>query len=143
MTAAQEPVPPAFTGEDYRQRMQRVVDSATTVGLAGVLVTPGPDLVWLTGYRPTAITERLTMLVLRTDEPPDSSCPCSNVPTPRRPRACEAADDWSTGPTARTPTQVAAPLLGRTASYGISDSAWAMHLLGPAGRAARHARTGR
>ena len=52
MTAAQEPVPPAFTGEDYRQRMQRVVDSATTVGLAGVVVTPGPDLVWLTGYQP-------------------------------------------------------------------------------------------
>ena len=34
-------------------------------GLAGVLVAPGPDLVWLTGYRPTAITERLTTAILR------------------------------------------------------------------------------
>ncbi len=41
MTAAQSPVPPAFTSEDYRQRMQRVVASATLVGLDGVVVTPG------------------------------------------------------------------------------------------------------
>ena len=32
-----------------------------------MLVTPGPDLVWLTGYKPTAITERLTMLFLTAD----------------------------------------------------------------------------
>jgi D-alanyl-D-alanine dipeptidase len=40
--------------------MSRVVDDAVGTGLAGVIVAPGPDLVWLTGYQPTAITERLT-----------------------------------------------------------------------------------
>ena len=45
-------------------------------GLAGVIVTPGPDLVWLTGYQPTAITERLTMLVLFPDSRADAPCPC-------------------------------------------------------------------
>jgi hypothetical protein len=39
-------------------------------GLAGVIVTPGPDLIWLLGYRPTAITERLTMLVLSPNNEP-------------------------------------------------------------------------
>ena len=34
------------------------------------IVTPGPDLVWLTGYRPTAITERLPMLVLSPGKEP-------------------------------------------------------------------------
>ena len=90
MTAAQEPVPPAFTGEDYRQRMQRVVDSATAVGLAGVVVTPGPDLVWLTGYRPTAITERLTMLVLRTEEPPRLLVPVLERPDAESAEGVEA-----------------------------------------------------
>ena len=63
--------PPApFTVDDYLARGRRVVAAATEAGLTGVLVTPGPDLVWLTGYQPTAITERLTVLVLTPDEEP-------------------------------------------------------------------------
>lgn len=49
---------PPFTRDDYAARMRRVVTDAGSAGLDGVLVTPGPDLVWLTGYRLTAITER-------------------------------------------------------------------------------------
>ena len=33
-------------------------------------------LVWLIGYRPTAITERLTMLVLLSGQEADPGCPC-------------------------------------------------------------------
>src|SRR5688500_6054367 len=61
------PVPPPFTSDDFAARMRRVVNSAAENGLVGVIVMPGPDLTWLTGYRPTAITERLTMLVLSRD----------------------------------------------------------------------------
>ena len=61
-TTGAAPVP--FTVEDYTHRMSRVVDEVLEVGLDGVVVSPGPDLKWLTGYQPTAITERLTMLVL-------------------------------------------------------------------------------
>jgi len=46
-TTHQEPVP--FTSQDYATRMARVVDEALEVGLDGVIVAPGPDLVWLTG----------------------------------------------------------------------------------------------
>ncbi len=49
-------------------------------GLGGVIVTPGPDLVWLTGYRPTAITERLTMLVLSPDNEPTLLVPILERP---------------------------------------------------------------
>ena len=110
MTTTSPEAPAAFTSDDFAARMRRVVDSAVEKGLAGVIVTPGPDLIWLTGYRPTAITERLTMLVLS----PDSE-PTLLVPILERPDA-EAADgagsvslvDWTDG---TDPYEVAGPLL--------------------------------
>src|SRR5690606_40937134 len=98
-------------------------------GLDGLLVMPGPELVWLTGYRPTAITERLTVLVLRPGEEPTLV-----VPVLERPDA-EAAGgspglrlvDWRDG---EDPFAGAARLIASGTTWGISDSAWAMHLLG-------------
>src|SRR3954453_10298430 len=72
------PVP--FTSGDYDARMSRAVVDATHAGLAGLLITPGPDLVWLTGYQPTAITERLTVLVLRADHDPVMLVPTLELP---------------------------------------------------------------
>jgi len=40
------PAVPAFTNDDFAARMRRVVSAAVEKGLAGVIVTPGPDLVW-------------------------------------------------------------------------------------------------
>ena len=80
MTTTNPPVPAAFTNDDFAARMSRVASSAAEKGLAGVIVTPGPDLVWLTGYRPTAITERLTMLVLSPDEEPTLLVPVLERP---------------------------------------------------------------
>ena len=121
--------PGPFTSDDYAARMARVVDDALEAGLDGVIVTPGPDLVWLTGYRPTAITERLTMLVLAPD-----ARPTLLVPRLERPDA-EAAEgsatvkivDWADG---TDPYEPAGRLLRKDTRFGISDSAWAMHLLG-------------
>jgi Xaa-Pro aminopeptidase len=121
------PVP--FTREDYAARMQRATSDALAAGLGGVLVTPGPDLVWLTGYRPTAITERLTMLVLTADREPTLL-----VPTLERPDAERAVGVAATTvvvwPDGADPYASAAPLLRPDARYGVSDSAWALHLLG-------------
>ncbi|MDX3531490.1 aminopeptidase P family N-terminal domain-containing protein, partial [Streptomyces sp. ID05-39B] len=60
----------AATPDDYAERMARAAREAVAAGLSGVLVTPGPDLFWLCGYRPTAITERLTLLVLTPETVP-------------------------------------------------------------------------
>ncbi len=121
--------PVSFTSDDYAARMARLVEDAREQGLDGVIVTPGPDLVWLTGYRPTAITERLTMLLVA-----PNARPTLLVPILERPDA-EASDgapslgitDWVDG---TDPYEAASRLLRADGRFGISDSAWAMHLLG-------------
>ncbi|MFF2505692.1 aminopeptidase P family protein [Streptomyces sp. NPDC058067] len=121
--------PPPFTADDYKARMERAARSAVDAGLAGVLVAPGPDMVWLTGYAPTAATERLTLLVLTPGQDP-----VLVVPTLEAPDAAAAAGapaltlrDWTDG---KDPYAVTAPLLGTSGRFGISDNAWAMHLIG-------------
>ena len=123
------PVPRPFSTEDYTARMTRASADASAAGLAGLVIAPGPDLEYLTGYRPTAITERLTALVLTTGREP-----ALVVPRLERPDAEKAPGagglrllDWSDGD---DPYVTALPLLDPAGRYGISDSAWAMHLLG-------------
>jgi hypothetical protein len=58
MTASVQSPTPQSSVEEYAARRSRALEAATDAGLSGILVAPGPDLVWLTGYRPTAITER-------------------------------------------------------------------------------------
>ncbi|WP_055494671.1 aminopeptidase P family protein [Streptomyces sp. TP-A0356] len=120
--------PAPFTAEDYAARMRRAAEAAAAAGLAGLLIAAGPDLVWLTGYRPVE-TERLTLLVLRAGYDP-----VLVVPTLEAPDAAEASGapaltlrDWTDG---QDPYEVAASLLGTGGRYGISDNAWALHLLG-------------
>ena len=129
MSASSAAVLAPFSSHDYARRVDRVVSLAAERGLAGVIVMPGPDLIWLIAYNPPASTERLTMLVLSADEPPTLL-----VPVLERPDAEEAlgADnlsllDWRDG---TDPYEVASALLRRDGTFGISDSAWAMHLLG-------------
>ncbi|MFC7813386.1 MULTISPECIES: aminopeptidase P family protein [unclassified Streptomyces] len=118
----------AFTEQEYAARMERAAYEAATLGLAGVLVTPGPDLVWLCGYRPTEPTERLTLLVLTAD-----SQPRLLVPGLERPQA-EAAPgagalrvfEWWDG---QNPHAAAAGLLRPHGRYAVSDGTWALHLL--------------
>src|SRR3954454_8939588 len=129
MTATSWPATAPFTGKDYIARRARAVDEALAVALYGVLVAPGPHLVWLTGYRPTAITERLTLLVLAPDRPPTLVVPALER-TDAEAAACAPALsmlEWLDG---SDPYQLAGPLLDPDGCYGISDSAWAMHLLG-------------
>ena len=121
--------PAPFTPHDFAARMARAAASAEQAGLDGVLVTPGPDLLYLSGYAPVAITERITMLVVAPDREPTMI-----VPVLERPDA-EAAPsasrlqlvDWRDG---TNPYEAAAALLDPRGRYAISDSAWSMHLLG-------------
>ena len=129
MTTTGRPPFSAFTVDDYRERMARVARTAAEAGLAGVAVTPGPDLVWLTGYRPTAVTERLTLLVLRPDADPALLVPVLERPDVEAAEGAAAASihDWADG---SDPYAAAAGLLEGAGTYGVSDSAWALHLLG-------------
>ncbi|MCF3120089.1 aminopeptidase P family protein [Streptomyces arenae] len=121
--------PAPFTADDYRARMERAAASAAEAGLAGLLVAPGPDLVWLTGYQPTALTERLTVLVLAAGQDPVLVVPTLEAPDAERSAGASALTlrDWTDG---KDPYAVTAPLLDVSGRFGMSDNAWAMHLLG-------------
>ncbi|MFC9497046.1 aminopeptidase P family protein [Streptomyces sp. NPDC056982] len=121
--------PAPFTADDYKARMERAARSAADAGLAGVLVAPGPDMVWLTGYSPTADTERLTMLVLAPGRDPVLVVPTLEAPDAAKAVGADALTlwDWTDG---KDPYAVTAPLLDVSGRFGVSDNAWAMHLIG-------------
>jgi Xaa-Pro aminopeptidase len=117
-----------FTTKDFIRRMERAVSQAAEAGLTGLLVTPGPDLVYFTGYRPTAITERLTLLVLDRGNEPRLIVPALERPdVEAAPGASAVAiDHWQDG---TDPYEAAARMLAGDGRYAISDGAWALHLL--------------
>ncbi|MBJ6614172.1 aminopeptidase P family protein [Streptomyces sp. I4(2020)] len=121
------PVP--FTADDYKDRMDRAARQAADAGLAGLLVAPGPDLVWLTGYAPPAVTERLTLLVLAAGREPVLVVPTLEAPDAEKATGAPALAlrDWTDG---KDPYALTAALLDGRGRFGVSDNAWALHLLG-------------
>jgi len=119
----------AFTTEDFAARMARAAQQAADAGLTGLLVTPGPDLLYFTGYAPIAITERITMLVLQVSRPPAVIVPILERPDAEAAPGAGAlsVSDWTDGD---DPYEATAALLDAEGRYAISDSAWAMHVLG-------------
>ena len=123
------PIVRPFTTDDYARRMDSAARQADDAGLDGVLVTPGPDLAYFTGYMLVAHTARITLLVI-----PASGEPAMIVPVLERPDA-EAAPgaaafslaDWPDG---SDPYEATARLLDPTGHYAVSDAAWALHVLG-------------
>ncbi|MBB5934499.1 aminopeptidase P family protein [Streptomyces zagrosensis] len=123
---ADQPAP--ITREDYAARMARAARAALDAGLAGLIVTPGPDLAHLCGYHVSATTERLTALVITPDRAPQLL-----VPTLERPDAAAATGagaveliSWTDGD---DPYAATGELLNPRGRYGVADSAWALHLL--------------
>ncbi|MFE6194696.1 aminopeptidase P family protein [Streptomyces sp. NPDC057838] len=118
----------SFTADDYRARMERAARTAAEAGLAGLLVAPGPDLVWLTGYTPPAVTERLTLLVLAAGQDPVLVVPALEAPDALRAAGAPALTlrDWTDG---KDPYAATAALLDPAGRFGVSDNAWALHLL--------------
>src|ERR671910_2617501 len=105
--------PAPFTAEDFAARRERAAMAGQDAGLTGLLVTPGPDLIYLTGYAPVAITERITMLVIPVDGEP-----AMIVPKLERPDAENAPGvsslrllDWTDG---SDPYEASAKLLDAT-----------------------------
>jgi Xaa-Pro aminopeptidase len=105
-------------------RIERAAAAAADVGLTGLLAAPGPDLVYLTGYTPTAVTERLTLLVVAAGRDPVLVLPGFE--------RADAGDadveflEWSDG---EDPYAAAASLLQPSGRYAISDACWALHAL--------------
>ena len=116
-----------MSGDRFAERRRRALEAAEAAGLAGILVSPGPDLAYLMAYAPLPL-ERLTLLVLST-----STDPTLVVPTLERPLAERAAGapglilrDWRDG--RDDPYAVVAGMLG-SGRYAVTDRTWASHLL--------------
>jgi D-alanyl-D-alanine dipeptidase len=118
-----------FTREDFARRLDRAAEQASDAGLSGVLVTPGPDLLYFTGYAPIAVTERITMLAIRPGREPAMIVPVLERPDAETSPAAAVMSiaGWKDGD---DPYAATAALLDPRGRYAISDSAWAMHVLG-------------
>src|SRR5690606_38295186 len=119
----------AFGPDVYAARRERAAAHARAAGLAGLLVSPGPDLAYFTGYAPPE-TERLTLLAI----PADGPGPTVVVPLLERGdlAAAPGADGldvvtWRDGDDEH---DAAARLLRADGSYAVSDATWALHVLG-------------
>ncbi len=108
--------------------MARAAERTAAGGMAGLVVSPGPDLVYLTGYDPPPL-ERLTALVIR----PGADAVLV-VPELERPRA-EASVvggtvDIESWPDGTDPYPLVHKLVGDPADpVGASDRMWAVHLM--------------
>jgi D-alanyl-D-alanine dipeptidase len=111
----------------FAERRRHVVEAIEAAALDGFVVTPGPDLRYLTGYEGLTM-ERLTLLRLA-----PSGDAVMLLPRLERPAAEAAAGidgveltTWTDGD---DPFDAVAALVG-PGSYAVTDRAWAVHLLG-------------
>jgi len=109
-------------------RLAAAADRVAAAGLDGLLVTPGPDLRYLTGYDAIAL-ERLTCLVV-----PAGADPSIVVPTLERPAALAsplgslglAVHAWDE---TDDPYRLVAALLPRASGVALDDHMWAAKVL--------------
>ncbi len=113
----------------FTERLQRAREAAAAAGLGALLITPGPDLRYLTGYVAKPL-ERLTCLVL-----PADADPVLVVPFLERQAAEDAGvaalgldlADWQE---TDDPIALVAKLLpAGTSNYGVDDHMWAEKVL--------------
>ena len=117
-----------FSTEVYERRLAAAARGAAAAGLAGLVITPGYDLRYLTGSRAETF-ERLTALVI----------PAAGTPAVVLPRLELAAlsgsavadlglpvHDWVDG---QDPYRIVAAALGGPGRIAVTDSMPALHLL--------------
>jgi Xaa-Pro aminopeptidase len=111
----------------YAERRRRAVEALGGAGLDGLVVTPGPDLRYLTGYDALPL-ERLTMLRLTPHADPVMLVPGLERAAAAAAEGIEGIEltTWADGDDVYV---AAAPLLGPN-RYAVSDRMWSVHLLG-------------
>lgn len=114
---------------NQRDLLQRIANAQARIGeagLAALLVGPGADLVYLTGYAPPPL-ERLTLLVVTPDREP-----VLVVPMLERPGALETPLGDRLEVLGWTDAEDPYELVGRRLPHGtaaITDQTWAAHVL--------------
>jgi len=129
-------VPGEFDGEPYATRLAIAREALTSGAGAGLLLGPGADLRWLTGYAPLPL-ERLTMLVLPADGPATLLVPrLEAAGAAASPAAASGAVSIATWEETADPYAAVVRVLpagggtrGTGRRYLVSPSLWSLHLL--------------
>ncbi len=112
----------------FEERLRRAAEEAALAGLHGLLISPSPNLAYLTGYAPPPF-ERLTMLLLVPGRSPLMLVPVLERALVQGSPACSRLEiaTWADGD---DPYAVAATLLPSKGRLAADDRMWAAHLLG-------------
>jgi Xaa-Pro aminopeptidase len=95
------------------------------VGVDALLLSLGADLPWLTGYEAMPL-ERITMLVLPADDEATLVVPALEAPRVAHDPRLFTMRPWRE---TEDPIGIIAGLVGSRTELGVSDRAWAMHVL--------------
>jgi len=110
------------------ERLTRVQSAVRQAGLDVLLLTPGPDLRYVTGYDAKQL-ERLTCLAVPADKAPFLLVPALELKAAQAsPAGALDLELISWGETAQ-PFGMIASALGEPRSVGLSDRMWALHVL--------------
>jgi Xaa-Pro aminopeptidase len=109
-------------------RLGLAAAAAASAGIGALLLTPGPDLRYLTGYD-ALVSERLTCLAVPADEPAFLVAPRFELRSAQASPAGGLGVDIVGWDETDDPYRLVADRLGRPESVGLSDQMWAMMVL--------------
>ena len=118
----------AFEPIEYTTRIQRAAALAASQGIDALLVTPGPDLRYLTGYHAHAL-ERLTCLVVPSEGPVSLVVPELEIGTAQASPVGDLAIELLSWQETEDPYSLTARLLGNPGSgkrIAVDDRMWAV-----------------
>ena len=111
---------------DHAARRSRALERVVDAELAGLVVTPGADLSYLTGYDPMPL-ERLTALVLAPGADPTLVVPALEAPGAEAAAGIDGIElvPWRDG---EDPYELLARRM-RSGRFAVTDRTWSAHLL--------------
>jgi Xaa-Pro aminopeptidase len=109
-------------------RLALVREALGAAGLDAVLLTPGPDLRYVTGYDAQQL-ERLTCLVVRADADPELFVPRLELAAAQASPAGSHRLEMIPWEETDDPFALVASRLGGAATVGVSDRMWALSVL--------------
>ncbi len=119
----------AATTELYpAERLRLAADAAGAAGLGALLLTPGPDLRYVTGYDAQQL-ERLTCLAVPANGDPFLVVPRLELPAAQASPAGRFGLEMIPWDETDDPYALVAGRLGLVSSVGLADRMWAMMLL--------------
>jgi Xaa-Pro aminopeptidase len=110
------------------ERLRLAADATGAAGLGALLLTPGPDLRYVTGYDAQQL-ERLTCLALPAGGDPFLVVPRLELPAAQASPAGAFGLEMIPWDETEDPYQLVARRLGPVSSVGLADRMWAMMVL--------------